>query len=539
MSFFGNLSTLFGAQDLKQSAPTKKTKLKTITPTPLQKKVAKTKPTPAKKVARVTTGSPKTSTSKTAHTPAQKQLLNDARAQAREIIVEARDEALNIKLKADSSAREANRKIVQQQQSLDSKLSRIEDRLSSIDQKEERLNKQRQEIEKLKEKIAQKETIVLEKLEKASGLTTEEAKQELFDNLEKKLSKEMSKLIRQKEEEAKSEADSKAKEIIVDAIKHGATNYVAEYTISTVELPSEEIKGKIIGKSGRNIHAFERITGTDVDLDAEPTSVKISCFDPVRREIARISLERLIKDGRIQPARIEEIVAKVRKEIDKITFEAGKKLCHEVGAYNLPNELMSIIGRFKYRFSYGQNLISHVLEETKIGIKLAHELKLDVNTVRLGCLLHDIGKVSYETEGSHVELGVKIAKRFGFSKAIVDCIAQHHEDEPFSGPEQMIVYVADAISGARPGARYENHEGYVERLEQLESIANSYEEVAESYAIQAGREIRVILKPEKSKDDDVTVLAAKIRDEIKDNVTYPGTVTVTVIRETRFHEVAK
>ena len=540
MSFFGNLSTLFGSQEPNRKQPTaaktaKKAKLKSIPPTPLQKKVVKSKSTSAKKVAQTTT----TPTKKTISTSQQKQMLNDARAQAREIIVEARDEALNIRLKADNSAREANKKIAQQQQSLDLKLSRIEDRLSSIDQKEERLNTQRQELEKLKEKIAQKEIKVLEKLEKASGLTTEEAKKELFADLEKKLSKEMSKLIRQKEEEAKSEADDKAKEILVDAMKHGATDYVAEYTISTVTLPSEEIKGKIIGKSGRNIHAFERITGVDVDLDAEPTSVKVSCFDPVRREIARISLERLIKDGRIQPARIEEVVAKVKKEIDKITFEAGKKLCHEVGAYNLPNELMSIIGRFKYRFSYGQNLIAHVLEETKIGIKLAHELKVDVNTVRLGCLLHDIGKVSYETEGSHVELGVKIAKRFGFSKAVVDCIAQHHEDEPFSGPEQMIVYIADAISGARPGARYENHEGYVERLEQLEEIANSYEEVAESYAIQAGREIRVILKPEKSKDDDVTVLAAKIRDEIKDNVTYPGTVTVTVIRETRFHEVAK
>ncbi len=540
MSFFGNLSTLFGTQDPDKKQPTaKKAKLKSITPTPLQKKVVKSKPGAAKKVVKTTPASTPLKIKKRVNTPQDNQLLGDARAQAREIIVEARDEALSIRLKADNRSREANREIQQQQQSLDSKLSKIEDRLSSIDQKEERLDKQRQEIENLKEKTAQKETKVLEKLEKASGLTTEEAKKELFTNLEKKLGREMSQLIRQKEEEAKNEADDKVKEIIVDAMKHGATNYVAEYTISTVELPSEEIKGKIIGKSGRNIHAFEKITGVDVDLDADPTSVRVSCFDPVRREIARIALERLIKDGRIQPARIEEVVAKVRKEIDKITFEAGKKLCQEVGAYNLPNELMGILGRFKYRFSYGQNLIAHVLEETKIGIKLAHEMKVDVNTVRLGCLLHDVGKVSYEVEGSHVELGVKIAKKFGLPKAVVDCIAQHHEDEPFSGPEQMIVYIADAISGARPGARYENHEGYVERLEQLESIANSYEEVAESYAIQAGREIRVLLKPEKSKDDDVAVLAAKIRDEIKDNVTYPGTVTVTVIRETRFREVAK
>jgi ribonucrease Y len=536
MSFFGNLSTLFGNQEPNKKQPAaKKAKLKTIAPTPLQNKAAKSKPSTAKKVAKAAPAP----TKKVVTSAQDKQTLTDARSQAREIIVEARDEALSIRLKADNRSREANREIQQQQQSLDSKLSKIEDRLSSIDHKEERLVKQRQDLETLEEKTAQKQEKVLEKLEKVSGLTTEEAKGQLFTDLEKKLSTEMSKLIRQKEEEAKSEADDKVKEIIVDAMKHGATDYVAEYTISTVQLPSEEIKGKIIGKSGRNIHAFERITGVDVDLDAEPTSVKISCFDPVRREIARVALERLIKDGRIQPARIEEVVAKVRKEIDKITFEAGKKLCQEVGAYNLPNELMGILGRFKYRFSYGQNLIAHVLEETKIGIKLAHEMKVDVNTVRLGCLLHDVGKVSYEVEGSHVELGIKIAKRFGFSKAVVDCIAQHHEDEPFSGPEQMIVYIADAISGARPGARYENHEGYVERLEQLESIANSYEEVAESYAIQAGREVRVILRPEKSKDDDVTVLAAKIRDEIKDNVTYPGTVTVTVIRETRFHEVAK
>ena len=370
-------------------------------------------------------------------------------------------------------------------------------------------------------------------------MTTQEAKKQLFEDLEKRLRKEMAQLIRQKEEEAKQEADGKVQEIIIDSMRHGATDYVAEYTISTVELPNEEVKGKIIGKSGRNIHTFEKRTGVDVDLDADPKSVRISCFNPVRREIARISLERLIKDGRIQPTRIEEVVSKVEKEIDKVTFEAGKQLCHEIGIYNLPNDLMRMIGKFKYRFSYGQNLIAHTLEETRIGIKLAHELKLNVNVVKLGCLLHDIGKVSDEVEGSHVELGIKIAKKFGLPQEVIDCIAQHHEDEPFSGPEQMAVYIADAISGARPGARYENYDEYVQRLEKLEEIANQYSEVKDAYAIQAGREIRVSLKPEHSKDDDVTVLASKIRDEIKDNVTYPGTVTVTVMRETRTQAVAK
>ncbi|MCA9369055.1 HDIG domain-containing protein, partial [Candidatus Woesebacteria bacterium] len=298
-------------------------------------------------------------------------------------------------------------------------------------------------------------------------------------------------------------------------------------------------KGKIIGKAGRNINAFEHRTGVDLDLDMSPTEVRLSCFDPVRREIARRSLEKLIKDGRIQPTRIEEVVGKVEKEVDKILLEAGKKLCHDVGVYNLPVDLMRMLGKFKYRFSYGQNLISHTLEETKIGIKIAHELGVDVNTVKMGCLLHDIGKVSEEVEGSHVELGIKIAKRFNLPQPVIDCIAQHHEDEPFTGPEQMVVYIADAISGARPGARYENYDEYVKRLQQLEEIAMQYPAVKQAYAIQAGREVRVLLEPEKSKDNDVTVLSTKIRDEIKEKVTYPGTVTVTVIRELRGQEVAK
>lgn len=309
--------------------------------------------------------------------------------------------------------------------------------------------------------------------------------------------------------------------------------------MSTVTLPSEDAKGKIIGKSGRNIHAFEKITGVDVDLDVSPTEVKLSCFDPVRREIAKISLERLIKDGRVQPAKIEEIVAKTKAELDKVMFEEGKNLCHAVGIYNLPNELMQLLGRFKYRFSYGQNLIVHTLEETRIGIKLAHELGLNVNVVKLGCLLHDIGKVSEEVDGSHVELGVKIAKKYNMPQGVIDAIAQHHEDEPFSGPEQVAVYIADAISGARPGARYENYDEYVQRLQKLEKIATEHAEVAKAYAIAAGREVRVILEPEKSRDDDVLVLSERIRDEIKEQLTYPGTVTVTVIRETRSQAVAK
>lgn len=464
--------------------------------------------------------------------------VREAQAKAREIIVEAKDEALAIRSQAEDKARKQNQQLEDQQRSLDKKLDKIDYRLSQLDKKEADIDSARKNLEQLQADVTKKRDHIISKLEEISGLTSEQARQQLFDSLEKKLARDMAQFIRQKEEEAENEADEKVREILVDSMKHGATDYVPEYTISTVELPSEELKGKIIGKNGRNIHTFERVTGVDLDLDSSPTEVRLSCFDSVRREIARVSLERLIKDGRIQPTRIEEVVAKVTKELEKIMFEAGKQLCHEVGVFNLPNDLMKMLGRFKYRFSYGQNLIAHTMEETKIGIKLAHELGADVNVVRLGCLLHDIGKVVKDEEGSHVQLGIKIAKKYNLPQPVIDCIAQHHEDEPFSGPEQMIVYIADAISGARPGARYENYDEYVERLEKLEDIAESYDGVKQAYAIQAGREIRVLLDPEQAKDNDVKVLSLKIRDQIKDEMTYPGTVTVTVSRETRAQAVA-
>ncbi|HOZ03698.1 MAG TPA: ribonuclease Y [Candidatus Woesebacteria bacterium] len=426
----------------------------------------------------------------------------------------------------------------EQQRSLEKKLDRIDLRLEGLSVREGELDKKQDQLHNVKLELEELRKKAVAKLEGVASLTTDEAKQQLMAELEKSLKKEMAQFIRQKQEEAQAEVEEKSKEILVNAMFHGATEYVPEYTVSLVQLPNEETKGKIIGKGGKNINSFEHETGVDVDLDVSPTEVRLSCFDPVRREIARISLERLIKDGRIQPSRIEETVAKVKLEIDKIVFEAGKKLCHDLGVYNLPIELMRMIGKFKYRFSYGQSLITHTMEETKIGAKLASELGLDVNTVKLGCLLHDIGKVSDEAEGSHVELGLKIAKKYGMSQPVLDCIAQHHEDESFSGPEQMVVYIADAISGSRPGARYENYDEYVTRLKNLEDIAQSYPEVKQAYAIQAGREVRVLLKPEQSKDDDVMVISRKIRDEVKEKLTYPGTVTVTVIRENRHQEIA-
>lgn len=538
MSLFSNLSSLFAVADQKQGK-------RPARPTGPVKPGSKPKFQQNKKKQRSIAQRPTSQQAPTVHQqqPAQQNVLQtdlvrEAQAKAREIIVEAKSEALTIRSKAETDSREVAKQVEEQQRSLENKLDRIDSRLEQLDSREKNLNQQQEKLVSTEKDLAEKKQQAIAELEKVSSLTTEEAKRELFSQLEKSMKRDLAQFVRQKQEEAQSEAEEKVQEILVDAMKHGATDYVSEYTVSVVELPNEEAKGKIIGKSGRNINSFERETGVDVDLDMSPTEVRLSCFDPVRREIARISLERLIKDGRIQPTRIEETVSKVRTEMDKIVLEAGKKLCHDVGIYNLPIDLMKLLGKFKYRFSYGQNMIAHTLEETRIGMKLASELKLDVNVVKLGCLLHDIGKVSEEAEGSHVELGVKIAKRFNIPQAVIDCIAQHHEDEPFSGPEQMVVYIADAISGARPGARYENYDEYVARLQKLEEIATAYDSVKTAFAIQAGREVRVLLKPQDSQDDDVVILSRKIRDEIKEKVTYPGTVTVTVIRETRNREVA-
>jgi ribonuclease Y len=299
------------------------------------------------------------------------------------------------------------------------------------------------------------------------------------------------------------------------------------------------MKGRIIGKEGRNIRSFERATGVDVDLDETPGEVRISNFDPIRREVARVALSRLIADGRIQPSRIEEYVNKARSEIDRVSFEEGKKLSHAVRVFNLPREVVQKLGHFKYRFSYGQNMIAHTLEETKIGIKLAQEVGANVDTVRLGCLLHDIGKVIMDEEGSHVELGVKFLRKFNMPQAVIDSVEQHHEDVPISSKEAALVYIADAISGSRPGARYENYDEYVKRLSQLEEFATSFKGVQEAYAIQAGREVRVIVNPEEMSDDQVQKIAHDLKMKIEKEMTYPGTVKITVIRETRATDVAK
>lgn len=525
MSFFSNLSTLFATGNEQKKIDHKKPQVKIAETN--QPKKAKESPVVAQKQLQQ-----KQAAVNQAKNEAEN-IVRDARSKAREIIIEAKDEVLEMRSKAEKESRRIEHELAEQQRTLQSKLDKLDFRFDQIEQKEKRIDQLKEDLLKQNAEIEKSKSHVLKKLEELSGYSKEEAKNLLVDGLKKKLSHDLAKIVAEKEEQARLEADDKAREILIDAMRHGATDYVAEYTVSVVNIPSEDIKGKIIGKNGRNIHAFELKTGVDIDLDTSNTEIKLSSFDPVRREIARVAMERLIKDGRIQPTRIEEIVDKVTEEIEHITFDAGKKLCHEVGVYNIPNGLIAMLGKFKYRFSYGQNLIKHTIEETKIGSKIAQELGLDVNTVKLGCLLHDIGKVSEDPDENHVQAGIRIAKKFNIAPAAIACIAEHHEDQAFSSPESVAVYIADAISGARPGARYENHEEYVKRMESLEAIATSYKEVKNAYAVQAGRELRVILIPEKSKDDDVTLLANEVRDRVAKEVVVPGTVTVTVIREMR------
>lgn len=378
----------------------------------------------------------------------------------------------------------------------------------------------------------------IKKLEKVSGLTREEARQKLLEEIEKELVTEKAKRIRQTEEAIQLEADEKAREILVDSMRHGATGYVAEYTVSTVRLPDEEIKGRIIGREGRNIRAFEQATGVEIELD-ETNDIRLSSFDPIRRETAKRALEQLIKDGRIQPTRIEEVIQQTKKQMDQVLLEEGKTIAHACGVYDLPLDLVKIIGRYRFRTSYGQNLAQHTIEETKIGIQIAHEVKANIEVVRKGCILHDIGKVVTDEEGTHVQLGVNLLKRYGLPEEVIATVAEHHEDKPFSSVESVIVYTADAISGSRPGARYEPYEAYAKRMQQIEEIANSFKGVSQTFAFQAGREVQVIVKPEETSDDELTVLARDIARKLEKEVEYAGQIKVNVIRQTQASETTK
>lgn len=397
--------------------------------------------------------------------------------------------------------------------------------------RQEKLEARQEELQKEKELLEKKKDEYRAKLADISGLTREEAKQALLAETEESSAALAARIVKEAEETARLTADKKAQEIILDSIRHGALTYIPEYTVSLVKVADEEMKGRIIGKEGRNIRAFEQATGVDVDLDEEG-AIKLSSFDQVRREVARRALEKLLKDTRIQPFRIEEVVKQTQQELEKIMFEEGQTVAQEVQIYNLPSELYGYLGRFKFRTSYGQNLVVHSLEVAKIGIAMAQEIGADVNVVRLGTLFHDIGKI-VEGEGSHVTLGVDLLKRFNFPEAVINCVAEHHEDKPFSSVESVIVHIADAISAARPGARYSDIENYGKRLKEMEEIAKRYEGVEDAYAFEAGRELRVIINPGRLDDSQTILISKKIQEEVTRSLAVPGEVKVTAIREFR------
>jgi len=417
-------------------------------------------------------------------------------------------------------------------------LTDIDRRLGLIDQRERTVSGQEHHWQQLLKEVEETKQQQLTKLQAIAKLSQDEAKELILKTYQKRLSRDVAQLISDAEKQAKAQAEEKARDILVEAMRHGATEYVAEYTVSLVKVKDEDVKGRIIGREGRNIRTFEKVTGVEVDLDEEGV-IRLSCFDPVRREIARVALEKLIADGRVQPVRIEEIVQQTKADINRIIHREGEQLCHSVKVFNLPAEISDVLGRFKYRFSYGQNMIQHTLEETRIGLKLAYEVGADPNIVRLGCLLHDIGKVIDEEEGTHVELGVEFLKKYRIPQAVIDCVAEHHEDKSFSSKESMLVYIADAISGSRPGARYEDHGEYIKRMDQLEAIAKGFDGVKEAFVMQAGREVRVMVNPDNLSDDQSVKLASDIRDKIQGEIkNFPGQIKITVIREKRAEAIA-
>src|SRR3989344_3487763 len=393
----------------------------------------------------------------------------------------------------------------------------------------------------LRDSLAKLQQDYLSKLEKASGLSRDQAREELLAEAQKFYSQDLSKLIEDARQDFTARAKELAEGIIVDAMLHGATEYTAEYTVSTIPLVNDSVKGSIIGQGGRNIAAFEKATGVEIEIE-EGNSIRLSSFDSLRREVAKRALEFLIKDSRIPPSRIEEVVHQTRQHLDTVLVDEGRKICSACGVFNLDPDLVKTIGRYRFRFSYGQNLGIHTIEETKIGVQIAHELNLSeeqILHVRLGCLLHDIGKVVADEEGTHVQLGAQLLKKHNLPDPVINAVAEHHEDKPFSGVISRIVWVADAISGSRPGARYEPHESYVKRLQQIEDIGKAFSGVSEVYAFQAGRDVRVVVKPEMVSDSELVVLVARIREKLEKEAQYVGQIKVTGIREVRSVEITK
>lgn len=470
---------------------------------------------------------------------AEKQLA-EAQARAKDIILKAKDEALKYREDVDNELKKKRQDLQREDERLRHRRESVDRRHEMMEQREKKLDKKEKDLDRQRENLLAIEQQQLQELQRVSGLSVEDAKALLLQQVEKETRQDAARLIREIEQQAREEGEQRAREIITTAIERVASDQVAETTVSLVPLPNDEMKGRIIGRQGRNIRAIEVATGVDLVVDDTPEAVIVSSHNPVRREIARVALSKLINDGRIHPGRIEKIVEKAEEEVNAAIVEAGERAALEVGVTGLHPEVIKLLGQLKFRTSYGQNVLNHAVETAHLAGMLAAELKANVQVAKAGALLHDLGKaVTHEVGGAHALIGAEYARKYGVPEAVCNIIASHHGEEESQSLECVLVIAADAISGARPGARRESLEQYLKRVDALEQMANAFPGVQQSYAIQAGREIRIIVKPEEIDDLGAINLSKQIARKVEDNLEYPGQIKVTVIRETRSVEYAK
>ncbi len=468
------------------------------------------------------------------------EILAKAEAEAKELIVKAKEEAIQLRDEVEQEAVRKRKEGERQEERLQKRHESLDKRLENLEKRERVLNKRQSQMDRKANEIEKLSAQRMAELERVSAMTRDEAKAELLQMVENESRQDMVRVIRQVEADTKQEADRKARDIIVMAMQRVASDQVSETVVSAVPLPSDDMKGRIIGRQGRNIRAFENATGVDVIVDDTPEAIILSGFDPVRREVARLAMSRLITDGRIHPARIEKLVSKAREEVNQTIIEEGERAVYESGVRRLHPDIVKLLGRLKFRTSYGQNQHAHAIEASRIAVIIANEVGADVELCREAALLHDIGKaVDHEVEGPHAIIGADICKRCGVNPKVINAVASHHHEVEQESLEAVIVEIADAISGARPGARRESLENYVKRIKALEEVANSFSGVEESFAIQAGREIRIIVRPEEVDDFLAIKMSKDIARQVEESLEYPGQIKVTVIRETRAVDYAK